>query len=116
MKETGEEQVEELHLLGAGHLGGRGQCQLASNLYLSSTYMMPTGGKGMERSQQVLEDHLSRVTSLLVPSGLCTPHVPDRPHSASCHGDAEVTWSLRNLPQEKPLVWSSLEARRPPQL
>lgn len=30
-------------------------------------------GKDVGRSQQVLEDHLSRVTSLLVPSGLCTP-------------------------------------------
>lgn len=40
MKETGEEPEEELQLLRAGLLGGRGQCQLALNLYLSSMYTM----------------------------------------------------------------------------
>lgn len=38
MKEMGEKLEEELQLLRAGLPGGRGQCQLALNLYLSSTY------------------------------------------------------------------------------
>lgn len=51
-----------MQLLGAGHPGEREQCELASHLYLLSTYYVILG-QG-HRFQQVLEDHLSRTTSL----------------------------------------------------
>lgn len=52
-----------MQVLGAGHLGGRGQCELASNLYLLSTYYVILG-QG-HRFQQVLEDYLSGTVGLL---------------------------------------------------
>lgn len=65
LRETREEQEEELHLLGTGPPGGRGQCELALKLYFSLILYDTYWGRDMERSQQVLENHLSRSAGLL---------------------------------------------------
>ena len=59
MEETGEEQEEELKVLRAGLLGGRAQCQLALNLYLSSTYGEIPAGDG----RLLVEDGKASVVS-----------------------------------------------------